>query len=73
MRVVRGAVEAKGFSVGTLVHDAVTVNWRKEGEEGEAVKREVSEAVDRWVHEFVVSQGWRGKEEGGVSFTATLL
>jgi len=73
MRVVRGAVEAKGFTVGTLVHDAVTVNWKNERDEGEAVKREVSETVDLWVHEYVVSQGWRSKKEGGVSFTATLL
>jgi hypothetical protein len=73
MRVVRGAVEAKGFTIGTLIHDAVTVNWKNGSGEGEIVRHEVSEAVDLWVHEYVVSQGWRSKGEGGVSFTATLL
>ena len=67
MEVARKEVEAAGFTVGTLIHDAIVVNL-KDVNNGTQEEKEVAEAVDRGVQRYVGAQGWRTKEEGGIRF-----
>ena len=63
MEVARKEVEAAGFTVGTLIHDAIVVNL-KDVSNGTQEENDVAAAVDRGVQKYVRAQGWRTKEEG---------
>jgi hypothetical protein len=73
MGVAKRAVEARGFAVGTLIHDALIVNKKGSEGDGDAERSEIAMAVECAIQGYVNELGWRSKVEGGVSFTAELL
>ena len=72
MQVARTAVEVRGFSVGTLIHDALVLNRKDVEGDGEQERREAAEAVGYFVQDYVRMHGWREREDGGVNFATVL-
>ena len=65
MQVVRTAVEVRGFSVGTLIHDALVLNRKDVEGDGEQERREAAEAVGYFVRDYVFTKKQPTESDGG--------